>query len=138
MGKKILFEEREISEWLEPWGGETNEGASSPNIALPSSIDFNEKEAKLADLFTSPIVAGQKVRIKKNYEDISAYEVGTAIAINPDRSVKVLFGRRKVEFDENEISEWLKPLGNQSKELANPYVARPYENSKANLNASAF
>jgi len=122
--KKILFDEGEISEWLEPWGGESDEGASSP--ILPASIDYKEKEAKPPVLLKSSIVAGQKVRIKKNYADILAYEVGTASAINPDRSVKVLFGKRKVEFDENEISEWLEPLGGQSKEFDNPYVARPY------------
>jgi len=135
--KKILFDEGEVSEWLEPWGGESDEGASSHVIQLPASIDFKEKEAKPPVLFKSPIVAGQKMRIKKNYGDISAYEAGIASVINPDRSVEVLFGRRKVVFDENEISEWLEPWGGQSKEFANPYVARPYESASPREGPSA-
>jgi len=131
-GKKIGFDEDEVSDWLEPYEGESNEGARSPIFAPPAN---NEKVAEPYVLCTSPIGVGQKVRIKKKYQEIRAFEVGTISAINPDGSVEVLFNRRKIEFDKIEIPEWLEPLGVQSNEVANPYVAKPYENSGAIFNS---
>jgi len=62
----------------------------------PTSVDFYKKAAKPAAQFTSRIVVGQKVRIKKQYQDISAKEIGTAVSTNPNGSVEILFGRRKI------------------------------------------
>jgi len=91
--------------------------------AAPASIDFYAKQDKPAAQFTSRIVVGQKVRIKKGYEQVNAKEVGTAISANPNGSVEILFGSKKIGFEEREIQEWLEPWGAPSVNVAQPYAA---------------
>jgi len=78
--------------------------------------------------FTSRITVGQKVRIKKGYQNVQAKEIGTAVSSNNDGSVEIMFGRNKIGFLETEILEWLEPWGGKPDNVALPYanpVARP-------------
>jgi len=97
--------------------------APQPAVALPAPVSAYEAQAKPARRFTARIVVGQKVRIIKGYQQVNAKEIGTVVSANRDGSVEVLFGRKKIGFQESEIGEWLEPWGGESVNVAQPYEA---------------
>merc|ERR1719320_1166449 len=97
--------------------------------APPAPIGVYQEAAKPMQ-FTSRIVVGQKVRIKKGYQNVRAKEIGTAVSSNDDGSVEIMFGRNKIGFLESEILEWLEPWGGKPDNVALPYdndVKKPYD-----------
>jgi len=87
-------------------------------------VDMYEAQAKPAAQFKSRIVTGQKVRIKKGYQQVNAKEIGTVVSANPDGSVEIIFGRKKIGFAESEILEWLEPWGGKHVNVAQPFSAQ--------------
>jgi hypothetical protein len=92
----------------------------APPVEKAKPVDFYA-QPKPAAQFTSRIVTGQKVRIKKGYEQVNAKEIGTVVSANPDGSVEILFGRKKIGFAESEILEWLEPWGGKPVNVAQPF-----------------
>jgi len=95
--------------------------APQPAVARPAPVSAFDAQAKPAPRFTARIVVGQKVRIIKGYQQVNAKEIGTVVSANPDGSVEVLFGRKKIGFQESEIAEWLEPWGGKPVNVAQPY-----------------
>jgi len=62
--------------------------------------------------FPSKVVAGQKVRILKQYKKVLPRTIGQVSFIRTDSSIVVDFGQnREIRFTEEEIPEWLEPWG---------------------------
>jgi len=91
-------------------------------FAVPAAqVEIPRALPQPAAQFTSRIVLGQKVRIKKGYQQVNAKEIGTIVSANSDGSVEAIFGRHKIGFTETEITEWLEPWGGKSVNVAQPY-----------------
>jgi len=103
-----------------------NMAAAAPQpapVARPAPISAYGAQARPAPRFMARIVVGQKVRIKKGYQQVNAKEIGTVVSANPDGSVEIIFGRKKIGFQESEIEEWLEPWAGKPVNVAQPYEA---------------
>lgn len=100
------------TQWDRPVDAPPRLEYASPPVVAAAPPPAARVARKSIRKFPARIVAGQKVRILKRYNQVLARTIGQVVVTNTDNSVVVDFGDdREVGFKQREIAEWLEPWG---------------------------